>query len=1684
MSERQLATPESDPIRPRAGRRRAGALVIFAVFSSGCQPKDLSFEFLGAASDSITGTIASAPSASSTPATPPCAGAKVSLHGLDAQGKKSEKITEAVVDGAGNFALGGLRKLGVELPTAPAETRYLIEVTCGPSLLRRYVTGNTDQVLDNGTTIMTWLSQSPASQQARSMTASGWTGFHRALESAPSITAAFSALNADPALKERFQSTFGVAPHVLNDAVPEIRSTSVPASFDEEASRPVSVQAVHWSATYEIAYAWKIGSATLASSANWSYAPSANSQGDKTLQLFVGRNDGTGGVDTTKPYTQQAFSISIADTVPAAAPNVSLVSPPVSPSLSALVRMTTGPIVDGVPHGCKSFSRLALVEDDFPSFSIPPLLPSSYGIDCAQAAHQDIPITLSGVEGKRTLRLWAMDSSGRISLTSKDAIVTLDRTNPVVSLTSLNGGGVIKGGSDAVISWAATELNPAANPIALAYSLDDGDSWAVIAPAVANTGSYVWPAPAANTPSARIRVTMTDRAGLSGSTISTDAFEIDSTPPDPPAIARTSAQHSKSTAIALSVSCDPDHAGIFLSSSASPPLPDDEGWRACAASMTGSVQPGDGTKIIYAYAKDAVGNVSLPGSAGMVLDQTGPSVSLGGFAAGPHKGGSQRTITWTAADDGSGLGPDPIALSYSVDGGGTWTTITASTANDGAEAWTIPAIDSDAMKIRVTAKDQAGNVSAAATDTAFSVDSTPPVVASTDINDGAAYAGTALLSIKADITDNASPAAQISIRLSNANIGTGSCQSEFADDKWLPYPGSAQGAGFSASPVDGTKKVCVWAKDQAGNVSVINPAQGTDGVDTDSINFQLGNPPEFASLSASRTSDGATIGIGSGQEMTILYSVSDTEGLSDNPISVAYTTDNSTWKDIVTGRDISKQSDMTWLGGASGNPKSAAGGITFWSAPTSGYFRIRAVAKDMSGGISMPAMSEVLNLPNWSVYAGSTDRGDGSTGKAAALFCDPYGAMFAVNPKSGDVYAADCAYGLRKLDSKTGIVSTVMKHGTNNLPDQGPLPAAPLFEIQTGANLHFDSHGRLYIARHITDDRREIYQIDFDGGQVRKYLGGGYATSGGSPPLTMGTAEGGFSFDEEDSLYFFTWCGGSPVNRNTSGKKIHKLTQNADGSPGTVIDVAGNCTRSALSVYGVPATGSTIGGFTYPSLSSIAAWNRGQTIYVATNNEKFKILNGIIHSANMPAPRRTAWLYYNASNGKLYSSNSTGGISITTPSLAGNGGEVTTPWFNGDSTAVGCNSDGASISNYCGAADIKAAAGNGQIFFSDGAVSNSASNYSIRFFDSQNKAQTLMGSLPLYGDEKHKGLLRGNITGIYYKNAAAPNKTAFPEGLYFMERSGVSFNYIHPVSGLTQTLWGSQNRLAATFSDGDVIGKSGSMGPAYAGGDGHSLMFDDTGLPWMRANYQLIKINASRQIEHKTTGSAYWHTLAEGADPTTARMYAYGTITNIALKGQTFFAIGGAHADVGSGTDPNVTIKALDFASLATTKIFGGTAKFSQSLEAVDDAPHAPTATMWYKCGSGRDCYSAYDANTDRLYFSEGTRVRYITTPTNAATAALVTLHAATGSSQISNLTVTPNGRQVWFHRGAGGLYCKDVSSGKSWCDGATNHFLPMYNIGFRATAGANQFTWKDDSTLFISGNNGIIYRFNLPNTP
>ncbi|MCR4314745.1 MAG: hypothetical protein NUW37_00200 [Planctomycetes bacterium] len=94
------------------------------------------------------------------------------------------------------------------------------------------------------------------------------------------------------------------------------------------------------------------------------------------------------------------------------------------------------------------------------------------------------------------------------------------------------------------------------------------------------------------------------------------------------------------------------------------------------------------------------------------------------------KGGSGTSynVTWGSVENHKAN----VLIEGSTDGGSSWTTITSSTTDDGAWTWTpVNSINSDTIKVRITATDQVGLMGSDTSNSNFSIDSTPPSVSVT-----------------------------------------------------------------------------------------------------------------------------------------------------------------------------------------------------------------------------------------------------------------------------------------------------------------------------------------------------------------------------------------------------------------------------------------------------------------------------------------------------------------------------------------------------------------------------------------------------------------------------------------------------------------------------------------------------------------------------------------------------------------------------------------------------------------------------------------------------------------------------------------------------------------------------------------------------------------------------------------
>jgi hypothetical protein len=81
---------------------------------------------------------------------------------------------------------------------------------------------------------------------------------------------------------------------------------------------------------------------------------------------------------------------------------------------------------------------------------------------------------------------------------------------------------------------------------------------------------------------------------------------------------------------------------------------------------------------------------------------------------------SQQAILWNAEEITDDLAENPVTLEYATDGQ-TWSIIAAGEKNDGVFEWTVPDIDSNNTKIRISVADKAGNAASDESDQPFSI---------------------------------------------------------------------------------------------------------------------------------------------------------------------------------------------------------------------------------------------------------------------------------------------------------------------------------------------------------------------------------------------------------------------------------------------------------------------------------------------------------------------------------------------------------------------------------------------------------------------------------------------------------------------------------------------------------------------------------------------------------------------------------------------------------------------------------------------------------------------------------------------------------------------------------------------------------------------------------------------------
>lgn len=1290
------------------------------------------------------------------------------------------------------------------------------------------------------------------------------------------------------------------------------------------------------------------------------------------------------------------------------------------------------------------------------------------------------------------VRLSATDLAG--NTTARTANISIDAAAPVVDLQNLTGGQLIRGGQTYNILWSpATDSNLATNPISLDYSTNAGITWISIASNIGNSGTYAWSVPSVTGNQYRLRVSAVDQVGHLGRSESNSNIVVDATPPTVTLTSLTGGQTIGNGAVTQITWVASDNISL-LSNPIQIEISNNSGtsWTNLANGVANSgsyswTPSSDGTQFrVRVTAKDLVGNTTIAASTSDIVVSSSAPVLTQTSISSSYLSQSDTAITYGGSCDlrpavggvtdvvikleGATVATVPCTGSAPT---GTWTYLTSAFAGSGTRNYSFERSAAVTTILQAT----------------WIRDNIDPVITAVLVNDGATETVNTTVGVLVTANDALTGLSQLQIRLAAVDGLAADCSTAYANDNWRNATAASTEFLASISGNLGPKKICVWAKDQAGNISeILNPTTDS-GPDRDLISLIAPQAPLITSFTLTNPANPTNPNQFEINEPALIqWTATSTAGFADNPLKLEYTIDGSTWTTIAQN-----------TGNLTGNPTTYNSSYTAFNAPSSGFFRVRIQLKNKYGVTSNSAVSNLQNTPGWSVFAGNTSNGIGGS-KASLLIKNNPSARFSryTELPNGDLYVVSSGVGVIKIDAKTGITSMYLKHGTLNLVDNTYLSASSAVDTLRGQIIS-DNNGLLYVVS-MSDSGNavgRIFQINPSTGLIRFYIGGGSVIDDTATPATARVSTGRIQFDEDNTLYFLANCldpMGSP-----GSQRMMKVTQ-VDGAAGTVSRVAGNCALSPYPEDNTNALATTlningnIGGFDF------AVWDRGRKIYfyyrdssANANRGIFKILDGTLYATGTPSltvdSNSTMSINYDAATNSLMMSGS-GPTRIVNMNLSGSGGDSYGSDLISNVTTGNCAEDGTLTSAACSVTNgTILRLRNGQLSYLEGGGIDGSVR--IRAFGSDNRIKTIAGSQAYDNSAGTSAALRTAVGSIAYKKSTAANPGVFTEGLYFQDRLSPVWSRINP-NGSVETLWGNTANQNSALTDSLPI--STDLPFSAVSWSGGQFNFDSDGLPWFKLNHRLYSLDTSKNLVIRTTGSNST-TISNGVVGSSLNSIGLPTSTGysgLSIKGTNKIFMMGGYSTL--TTEPWLRI--YNFNTGLLDDLMGGPSRGNTTMGPDSLAfENISNKSITSNCIDNQ-CRTEFVENNpslltdDLLYFSDGGTLRSILNPTTPGSQFLSTLFTIPGGQLIRNFTASPDGKRI-FYVPAGGanrgkLMCHAIllADETSWCKNAPASHVVVGPPSVLPTIEfwPNQFTWKDNNTLLISNSNDIgeIYQLDL----
>ncbi len=288
---------------------------------------------------------------------------------------------------------------------------------------------------------------------------------------------------------------------------------------------------------------------------------------------------------------------------------------------------------------------------------------------------------------------------------------------PDITIISPNGGETLLVGKTHTITW--TYIGNVGN-VRIEYSADNGVSWNPVTTDAPNTGSFVWIVPTVHSAFCKIRIfEALDSLPVD---VSDEIFSIEPAP----SIAITYPNGGELLVAQSTVNITWTSTGTVSGVKVLYSTDNGGNWYTVVASTANDgthpwIVPGSVSNQCLVQISEAADGDPVDVSDAVFSIEAAPVITVTSPDGGEEwEIGTEQNITWTTAGTVGN-----VKIEYSVDNGGTWTEIVASTANDNTHSWTIPAKVSVNCKIRIS--EAADGNPFDESDGVFSIDYTNPI---------------------------------------------------------------------------------------------------------------------------------------------------------------------------------------------------------------------------------------------------------------------------------------------------------------------------------------------------------------------------------------------------------------------------------------------------------------------------------------------------------------------------------------------------------------------------------------------------------------------------------------------------------------------------------------------------------------------------------------------------------------------------------------------------------------------------------------------------------------------------------------------------------------------------------------------------------------------------------------------